>query len=397
MPGLTSEGFDKLTADDCAQQIKTDLWNSVSSKMNLSSSAPMGQVVGIFAEREGILWDAIEAVNDARNPDSASGTALVAVAALTGTRPEVATPTLVTCNVNVGAAFDALPGAMVASDRLDPTKRYTNRDEIANVSGSPVDVLGVVFVAETAGAVECFAGNLIVIAETLSGWNSITNPTDGAVGLDNDTDPALRARRESELSLAGSTTADAIRADILSNLSENITNCKVLTNELDTVDVNSLPPHSLEVLVRGQATDLNASTALATQILASKDACDFATGSASLVIADAEGNDHSIGYTWVNDADVYVTITVKINAKTYPADGDSQVADSIAELNSTFDPGDSVIAELVKSRCFGVTGVVDVPACALDLIPSPTNTANVPIGARQQAVFDTSRIVVLHA
>ena len=397
MAGLTSEGFDKLTADDCAQQIKTDLWTNLSPRLNLSSAVPMGQLIGIIAEREGNLWDAVEAVYDARNPNSASGSALRAVCQFTGTRPQSATPTLVTCNVNVGAAFDAAPGTMVASDKLDPTKRYTNRDEISNPTGSAADVLGVVFVAETPGAIQCFAGNLVVIAETLVGWNSITNPLDGAVGLDDDTDPTLRARREDELSLAGSTTGDAIRADILENLSENITNCKVLTNELDYVDANGLPPHSLEVLVRGQSTDLNASTALANQIFASKDACDFATGSASLVVTDDDGNPHSIGYTWIPDADVYVTVTVKINAKKYPLDGDSQVADAIAGLNTAFDPGDPVIAELVKAQCFKVAGVSDVPACALDLVPSPTSTTNVAIGARQQAVFDTSRIVVLHA
>lgn len=394
MAGLTPEGFDKKTDDQCLQETKTDIWSTVSAKMNLSSVAPFGQILGIVAEREALLWDALEAIHAARDPNAATGSSLRAVSKLTGTEAQSATPTLVPgCILSLESGFSAAAGTMFAALDTDPTARFTNRNDVSNPAGDTEDVVAD-FVAETPGAQPALAGHLVVISESLAGWLSVTNPVDGAVGLDDDNDVTLRARRDAELQTNGSTTADAIRSDVLKFLQSNITSCKVIPNDTDTVDENGIPQKSFEVIARGQSQDDNSSIALATQILASKCGGDRAFGDDSRVILDDQGNSHVIGFTWVADRNVYLVVSVKTNPATFPADGDTQIKNAIVAI--AFGPGDEVVAELIKSKCFAVTGVNDVPSLALDFSSSPTATSNLTIGVKEQAKLDTSRITVTH-
>jgi len=395
LAGLGPTGFDKKSQDDCLQEMKTDLWSAVSKGLNLSTAAPMGQILTRLSVREASLWDAIEAVHASRDPNQASGSSLRAVSQTTGTKAQSATPTIVPgCVVNVNGSFHADAETMVACLDTDPTALFTNVTAVDNPGGSAADITGVDFKALNPGALPVLSGHLNTISQSLSGWNSINNPLDGDEGLNDDDDVSLRLRRENELQKAGSSTGDAIRSDILENLKSNITSCKVLTNEGDAVDANGLPPHSFEVIARAQSTDANARIALAKQIKESKDAGDHAFGSQSEVVVDDSGNSHVIGFTWVSDEDVYVIVNVSIISDEFPVDGDDQIKNAILAL--AFDPGQHVVTKRIESACFKVDGVDDVPSLYIGTSPSPASSANIAIGVRSQAKFDSSRITVNH-
>lgn len=395
MAGLGPTGFDKKTQDDCLQEMKTDLWSSVSKGLNLATPTPMGQILTRLSVREGLIWDAIEAVHAARDPNQASGSSLRAVSQTTGTLSQSATKTVVPgCTLNLASGFHADPATMVACLDTDPTALFTNANAVDNPGGSTADITGVEFIAINPGAQPALAGHLNTISQTLSGWNSINNPTDGEAGLADDDDVSLRLRRESELQTSGSSTADAIKSDILKFLQSNITSCKVLVNEGDVVDADGLPPHSFEVIARGQSEDVNASIALAKQILASKDGGDRAHGVNSEVVVDANGNSHVIGFTWVADENVYVVVNVSIIADEYPADGDAEIKNAILAL--AFDPGQHVVAGRLNAACFSIPGVDDVPSLYIGTSPSPASSAAIAIDVRSQAKFDSSRIVINH-
>jgi hypothetical protein len=396
---LTDTGFERRSEEEILQEMRQDAWDGISDALDLTSSSPMGQIFGTFSERFALTEELAEAVYNARKPDAASGSALTAIALITGTKRRTASKTTVACVVNVDSGFDQLPGALIAHVAGDPTKRFVNTTEVKNIGGT-ADNFDVVFEAETAGAVEVLAGTLTVIAEARTGWNSITNAVDGTTGNPNDSDATLRLRREEELQAQGSTTADAIRGDILRNLAKNITHCKVLVNEGNTVDANGLPPHSFECVVRALATDAAARQALAKQILASKCAGDQAFGSQSEVVLDEQGKPHTIGFTFVEVVPVYLEIDADVDEDAYPVDGDTQVKERLIAVETDYSPGDKVVALVLRSTCLasngGVAGVIDVPALRLGLTASPVGTSNLILTARQIADFDTSRIVVNH-
>jgi hypothetical protein len=268
-----------------------------------------------------------------------------------------------------------------------------NVDAVSNSSGI-TDDFDVNFEAETAGPVPCLAGQLTVIAESLSGWNSVTNPTDAIEGTGIDSDPVLRLRREQELA-GGSTTPDAVRSDILKNDSLGVTFCRVLSNESDAVDGNGLPGHSLEVIARGPDSPADADNeALCDQILASKPGGIQAYGTATKVRTDAQGNEYTIGYTRPTIKNTYLEIDIKINDD-YPADGDDQVAAALVAVgDDNYQPGDDVIYERLKAAAFSVVGVTDVTALRLGFSASPSGTTNLAVGVREIAALDTSRVLV---
>jgi len=350
MPGVLFNGFEKLTEDESLAQIKADLWANVSDQLNLASAAPLGQIVGIFNERLAFLWDLAEAVYNARKRDTATGEALTALSLLTGTSRKSASKTTVTVTVNLDDGFSQAAGTMFAHVDGDPTARFTNVDLVENSSGI-TDDFDVEFEAETAGALEVTSGTLTVIAESISGWNSITNALDGVTGDDNELDAALRLRGEEELQAQGSTTVDAIRDGILdetTGLADNITHCVVWENDSDDVDGDGRPAHSVEVIARGIDTGTSESQRLANKISELKAAGIEAYGADSKTVTDTQGNDHSIGYSWVDEIEIYIEVDLVIDDDLFPLDGDDQIAAAIVAIEASYDPGDDVIAERLK-------------------------------------------------
>jgi uncharacterized phage protein gp47/JayE len=389
---LTETGLIVRTQDEIEDEIKADLRADISPSLNLTSTSILGILIGIFGEQLKNLEDLALAVYNSFTPDGASGTALTQLALLTGTERLAATKTTVTATVNLDDGTSFVAGDLIAHIDGDPSLRFVNTEAVSNSTGV-ADDFDVAFEAETAGATEVLAGTLTEIAEPQTGWNSVTNAEDGITGTENETDEELRLRREDELSAQGSTTADAIRSDVLSELEANVTHCRVLVNDTDETDDNGLPPHSIEVIARGLATGGDETADLAAVILDSKPAGIEAYGSTIAETQDSQGNTHFVGLTWVTETDVYLEIDLTVNSD-YPADGDDQVAAAIVAVEDDYSPGDDVIAQRLKAAAFTVAGVVDVTALRLGTTASPVGTSNLTIGIREIADLDTSRVVV---
>lgn len=391
---LTDQGVSVETVDEVNDEINQELWDNINPGLNLSTATALGQATKIFAAKVAEVEEVARAVYESRDPDGATGASLDRLCAITGTTRDEATKSVApACVVNVNAGFTAAPGDMVAHVNGDPTRRFVNKLTVTNTGGSPADET-VDFVAEEAGPTECFAGTLTVIAEAVVGWNSITNPTDATVGNNEETDSALRVRRRDELT-GGTHYVDAIRTDVLENSALGVVYCLVLENDTDYTDANGLPPKSIEVIVYGPASPTSDDdNALAAQIFKSKPAGIQASGTTTAVVVDDQGSSHVIGFSRATPQLVYIGVDITDTATKYPDDGDAEVAEAIAAVGADYQPGDEVIAERLKAAAFGVAGVKDVPALRLGLAPSPPGTTNIPIGLRQIAKLDTSRITV---
>jgi hypothetical protein len=389
---LTDTGLIVRTEDEIFDEMAADLRADISPSLNLTSASAIGVIVGIVGEQLKNLEDLALAVYNSFTPDGASGTALTQLSLLTGTERLAATKTTVTATVNLDDGTSFAAGDLVAHIDGDPSLRFVNTEAVANSTGV-ADDFDVEFEAETAGATEVLAGTLTEIAEPQTGWNSVTNAEDGVTGREDETDEELRLRREDELAAQGSTTADAVRSDVLSELEDNITHCRVLVNDTDETDDNGLEPHSIEVIARGTVTDNDASDALAAVILDSKPAGIKAVGTTTRTVDDSQGNSHEIGLTWVSEIDIYLEIDLTVNDD-YPADGDDQVIAALVAVEDDYAPGDDVIAQRLKAAAFTVAGVVDVTALRLGTSASPVGTSNISIALREIADLDSSRVVV---
>ncbi len=448
--GLTTTGFTAKSADVVRQDENAAAAAKFGTSIDTSDGAFLGVLFGILAERYGSLWDLAQAVAASQDPDQATGAALDALCLLTGTfrtaaKASTATLTLTGTNATVVAAGSRastnstnLPFATSISATLSTLttwltatvysvgQRVTNAGNSyqcavggtsitgptgTTASGTRIFVdgagpltwrfLGVgaaaVDVAASAvatGATVAVSGDISVISTPVGGWVGVDNVLDAVLGNDVQTDASLRVARIVQLSAPGTGTQNAIRAALLSIT--GVTSATVFVNNTDTVNVDSMPPHSVEALVLGGA---NADIAA---VLFAQVAGGIAfQGTTSTTVTDSQGTAQTVKFSRPTQIPIYAQVTLTKDPSAYPSNGDAQVALAVATYGAKQLVGKDAVAASVGAQAFTVAGVLDVPRAGslqgalISIAPSPTSDATIVITSRQLAVWDTSRVVVI--
>jgi hypothetical protein len=388
--GIIPEGWRSKTLRDILSEIEADQRAEIDVLIDVSPQAPDGQRNGITARQFALGWELLGAMYEALDPDKAEDDLLISICKLTGTVPHGTTKSEVSCTVNLDAGTVLEPDVAFAAVLGKPENLFTPKESFtAPTTGNHT----VKFLADTAGPVLAPAGTLTVIQTSIPGWNSVTNPLDAVAGSPADTNETLRARREAELSKAGSASVKAIRADVLAievDGVRQVQQCSVLENATDAWDfVQGLPPRSLEVVVYDVPTidnDLIAQTIF-----------DSAAGGISKVgalsgdaVDEDDGTVYPTKFSRPTESLIYMTYDLETNSS-YA--GDTAFKAYIAEtLNARHNMGADVLwwTCMLASAFPGVTNVVSL---FLGTSISPASSADIPISDRQLARFDTTRIV----
>lgn len=390
MAGLTSTGFEAATLEEIKASIEEDERALISPTLNTSSASVVGQLNGIFASKLREAWELIQAVYNAYFDVSASGYALTLRAALTGTTRRAATYSTVTATVNVDPGTYAA-GTLIASVQDSPTSRFVNTAAVVNGGGTAANV-DALFTCESTGPVRANAGTLTVIAQAVSGWNSVTNADDATLGQEEESDAELRLRRIAELSAQGSTNADAIRADLLRDVT-GVLSVKVLENDTNAIDANSVPPHSVECIVYGPVSPSAADNQLvADTIWSSKAAGTGTSGTTTKTVTDSQGIDHNVSFTRPTALPVYCEIDIDVD-DTYG--GDTAVKEALVAAADGLEPGDPLYWSKVIGLVYAVPGVVLVTSFGLSTSGGgPFTQTNISPTVRQVVTFGTGDITV---
>ncbi len=399
--GLTDSGFSTKPLDVILSDMETAQLAGISPSLDVQPTSPTGVQNGIVAKAVSEVWELAGALYNGMDPDGAVGDQLTNLSLITGTLREAATKTqVVGCTLSLNNTFaDAPVGTMIANVAGNSLAQFTNKTLVQYPGGSPPQPVTVDFQAVSPGPVACPDHTLTVITSALTGWISITNPTAGVLGSNIQSDPSLRILRNEELQAAGSTSAAAIRSDVLAQMqpptvSAPTLSCGVLYNDTDITDINGLYPHSIEVIAYAPGSTSDDDVALCTLILDDKAAGiqTYSGNGTYKQIIDSQGNTIDVFYTRPTDVPIYVDITV------VPADvgyaGDTAVADALAAFIATLLPGDDVIAERLKAAAFNAVGVVDITAFTLGTAPSPGGTTNLAMTIRQLATLDSGDVTV---
>jgi uncharacterized phage protein gp47/JayE len=91
--GLTLKGFSTKPQSEIITEIQKSIQGVFGNNTNFAPSSNMGQLVGIFSEREALLWQLAEAVYASQYPGGAEGTSVDNILALNNMRRNAATPT----------------------------------------------------------------------------------------------------------------------------------------------------------------------------------------------------------------------------------------------------------------------------------------------------------------
>jgi len=218
------------------------------------------------------------------------------------------------------------------------------------------------------------------------------NTADAVEGTNLETDPELRVRREALLRASGSSTVEAIRAKLLEIA--GVLQVTVLENTSDVTDGDGLPPHSFEAVVYRASWTAAQEQEVADTIWENKPAGIATYGSETDTVEDSQGISHTIYWSKPTAVNIYIAATLTKDTDLYPTDGDDQVKAALVAKGDSLLVGEDVIALVFKAIPLGIAGVVDVTAFTIDTVTPPVGTANISIGVRQIAAFDTSRITV---
>lgn len=245
------------------QEIREDLGEKIQQAfqtspndplLNIEPSSPMGQVLDLIVAEIEAKNSEIAFLANMVNPETATGKYLDALAALYGLDRKISEPTVVNC-VLTGLKGTVIPYGAIAQDTLGNQYRHSA------ANGAQIDDTGSVtttFTAINHGPLEVAAGSVNRIVTTIAGWDSITNPTAGVIGRDEETDAELRNRMIESYAVNATGYVEAIEANLAAL--EGVLDVRVLENptnaEITQYGV-SIEPHSILIaIVGGEDSDI---------------------------------------------------------------------------------------------------------------------------------------------
>lgn len=437
--GLLATGFAPKPLNVIREEINEELRTVLGASIDLSDNSALGQIVGILAERYAIHWELEEEIYGAFDPLKASGAALDALAAITGTVRQKALPSTVTLyltgdpataiaagsrasTTSTGIVFQTKEAVtLAAATAWATTTAYTVGDVVTNNgnvyycstagtsagSGGPSgtgtaesdntaawDYLGdgTAYVTVSAEAVEtgpqvAAARDITTIDTAVSGWDSVINTADATLGRDLETDEALRARRRLDLAAAGNGPLDALRSDLLGV--DGVTVVKLFANTTDTTDSDGVPPHSIEaVVIGGEDQDIF------DQLLASVCWGIGIYGSTTGTATDSEGVEQDVAFSRPTEVNIWIDIELIKDPNSYPANGDDQIKEALEAYGASLAIGKDIVSSALKGQCFSVPGVLDVTLAEVGTSDPPTAETTITITSRQLAKIAAARITV---
>jgi uncharacterized phage protein gp47/JayE len=270
----------------------------------------------------------------------------------------------------------------------DPTNRW---ETLVAVTSTTAGNYTVAATNTQKGAIQALAGSISVIATPVAGWTVVTNAADAVEGLETETDTELRLRAEQELALGGSTTVDAIQADLIDWMvaQGSTAYARVYENATDSYDSAGRPPHSFEAVVR--AVPSLSSADIAEQIWLTKAAGIQAWGTTISSYTDNQGESHEVRFTLAAPLVLKAYIVLTEDTTTYPGDTTLKVA-LLAHID-TLTVGDDVILSQLVATCFEVTGVEDVVVTICWSGGSPA-AANLTVGVAEIATLISGNVTI---
>lgn len=392
--GVTSEGFLRPTLDEIKTELETAFKAKFGDAINLTPNSPIGNIVGVMAERENLLWEKMEDWYNQLDPDSAEDEAQDRLYRINNQERKPASYS--TCPVTItgdpGTIVDGPPNPFSVYVQGDVSAVFAMTEQLTIPVGG---VLSTTLTATQTGPILAPKDTLTEILTPKTGITSVVNGVEDAMaGQNAETSEKFRQRRLRNLRRSGSATLKGIIATV--DLVEGVTLCGGSENKSNQVDVNGLPPKSVEIYAAG-GDDEDIAEAIAGAIAGGIEAF----GDVLVDVEDSEGNLQSIGFSRPTGVPIYIIAEVEPNqdvaeGDVYPADGDARLIEAIATYgNEIAYLGHNVSPfQLARGGSAEVSGVMNL-TLKIGREEDPTSTDVLIIAPNELPQFDASRISVV--
>lgn len=302
-PAWTTRGFIAPTEAAIVAGTQADISAAFGGNLNTAGASPAGQVAASEAAIIGNKNDQFLFYTNQVDPAFAIGRMQDAIARIYFLDRDPAQPTAVQCNC-VGVSGTVIPAGSLAL-ATDGNLYQSLADATIPVGGT----VSIAFACTVTGPIPCPAGSMNVIYRTVPGWNTITNPADGAIGVDVESRADFELRRQESVAANALGIIPAIQGNVLAV--PNVLDAYVIDNSSAspvTIQGVTIAGHSLYVCVAGGDP-----TAVAGAIWLKKMPGCGMTGGTTVTIVD-NNSGYSLPYpTYTIKFQTAATQAIKIN------------------------------------------------------------------------------------
>lgn len=331
-------GLTIASQSELVTQYTTAFQTIYGADINLGPSTPDGQLMNIFIQSVLDVEDLIMQVNAMFDPDQAVGVILDQRVAINGIQRQAGTYTVTNITLVLSASVNLFG--------LDQTAQpvFTVADNAGNQWQLQATQLGVgpgtvsyAFQASTPGALTTVPNTITNPVTIVLGVTSINNPTTfTTLGLNEESDAALRIRRQKSVSLP----SQGYLAGLLAALENvpGVTYAAVLENNTGTTFPNGLPGHSIWVITAGSGADSAIANAIYTKRNAGAGLYANGDGFTSYAVTQPDGTLFTVIWNIAQLEPVYILFTVtSLNGSTPP--NIAAILNNVTGLPGIFTPG----------------------------------------------------------
>lgn len=373
--------------------IKTEIEGAFQSafgvdNVDLSNDGPIGQVVGIMADREASLWEILEWVSLAMTETGASGTLLDQLYLMANMiRLQAASSRTVAADGVTGTTLlsgdvgTIVPAGFVL-ETSDTAARFLLEESVTlDAAGEAIAI----FASEDLGPIPCLTGTLTVIPTPLAGLDTATNTLDARVGRLVETDAEFRARRAQLSATVTAATTPALLSALLNVV--DVVEVRIVENRGDSPDDEGRPGHSFEALVRGGDDQ-----EILDKIFELKPCGIESYGNVVGTSVDEHGDAQPVEFSRPTTVPVYIIADLTVDGA-FPTDGLAQVTSGILAY------GQEQIRMGLTVSPFKIQQTIETPGIVIfdmkiGIAADPTSEAPLAIGNVEIAEFDSSRLIV---
>ena len=305
---LDETGLTLKTLTEIIDELEAGLKAIYGDDINVASDTPDGQAIHLFAQAAADLREVVRDIYTSMDPDQSQGRVLDQRVAINGLERKGGTYTVTPVTITVDRAV-----SLVGLDGEESKAGvYTVKDDagtlffLASSAALAAGAHSLSFRAENLGAVLVSLGTITTAATAIAGVTAINNSSGVTTqGVDEESDAALRLRRQKSIANVASSYLDSIEGNLLDVA--GVSEALVYENYTDTIDGDGIPPHSIWAIVAGGAdADIGA------VLYAKKTAGAGFLGDVSVNVPRSNGRTYPVKFDRADDEDLYVKFSISL-------------------------------------------------------------------------------------
>lgn len=352
---LDSTGLQVKSVTEIVSDLTTGLQAIYGSDINVSQNSPDGQLLNIFAQAASDLLELLVSVYNSFSWEAAFGVVLDQRVALNGITRRQGTFTIQPVSITVDRAL-TLYGLNQTAQPVYTVADGTGTQFqlITTNSFGGAGTSSLLFQAAEIGQVETTLNTITNQTTTVLGVTVVNNPLAAqSVGVNEETDVALKIRHAQSFALASTGPAEAIQAALLAI--PDITDALVGENDANTT-VSGIGAHSIWAIVEG-----GTSAEIGQAIYAKKSSGCGMTGTQTSNVTRPNGSSFAIKYDLALYENLWIHFGMTPKSAAASFDSDVVKAALVAalpyRLNQHPSIGDVVLAMAVIAPDYILTGV----------------------------------------